>query len=378
MEAIGHVTGGIAHDFNNILTGIMGYLSMAMDRADRLRDERMIGQLRRARHAGLRATELIQQMLTFSRGQRGRRTPLAPAALLCSALKLVRATLPTTISLEIDAREDAPCIVADPVQFEQVLMNLCINGRDAMQGTGTLSISVSGKSFTEGVCSSCQQALSGDYVVLEVADLGPGLDDASSARLFEPFYSTKAPGQGSGMGLATVHGIVHDHGGHILAGNRADGGASFRVLWPRGAEAVATDGIDQTTCADPSGRGVLQGRILLVEDDAMVRDYMHELLHDWGLNVSVFDNPLSALAAPPRIQHDLAILDYTMPHMTGLTLAQRLRERHASLAIVLYSGYPDGLDEQAAAEAGILAVLAKPIDPVDLFRLLETHLPQHH
>lgn len=317
MEAIGHVTGGIAHDFNNILTGIMGYLSMAMERADRLHDERMIGQLRRARHAGLRATELIQQMLTFSRGQRGRRRPLAPAALLRSALKLVRATLPTTISLDIETREDASCIVADPVQFEQVLMNLCINARDAMNGSGTLSISLSAASFAEGVCSSCQQALSGEFVVLEVADRGPGLDEASSARLFEPFYSTKTPGQGSGMGLATVHGIVHDHGGHILAGNRAAGGASFRVLWPLGAEPVGADGYAQAISADVSGRGILQGRVLLVEDDATVREFMSELLHDWGLTVSVFDDPLSALSALPARRHDLAILDYTMPHMTG-------------------------------------------------------------
>jgi PAS domain S-box-containing protein len=377
MEAIGHLTGGVAHDFNNILTGIMGYLGMAEEIAQAGGNTRLQHYLQRARQSGVRATELIQQMLTFSRGRRGDPRVLPPAPLVLDALRLVRATLPSSVvlSTELD-EEDVPAVLFDPVQLEQVLMNLCINARDAMRGQGTIDVRLRPVDLADVVCSSCQKKTSGPYVELAVTDNGPGVPAAILPRMFEPFFTTKAPGQGSGMGLATVHGIVHEHHGHVVVENRATGGVSFRVLLPAlelTAEPAAlqdSDGRDE-----PLADTVLRGRVLLVDDDDAVREFMTDLLQAWGLEVISFDDPLQAHAtAMAGASFDIAILDYTMPHMTGLELARHLHGLHSPPAMFLYSGYADGLEDDEVAAAGIRARLAKPIDAQELYHQLESVL----
>jgi PAS domain S-box-containing protein len=376
MEAIGHLAGGVAHDFNNILTGIMGYLGMAEELA-RGGEPRLQQYLERARHSGVRAAELIQQMLTFSRGQRGRPRPLAPAPLVHEALRLVRASMPATLALAVDIDERVPAVMVDPVQLEQVLMNLCINARDAMGGQGTLEVRLRCVEQARAICSSCHQAADGRHVELSVADSGPGIPDDVLTRMFEPFFTTKGPGHGSGMGLATVHGIVHEYRGHILVANRAGSGASFSILLPALRDCPAPEDVaGRAGSTARAAGGVLRGRVLLVEDDATVRAFMTELLRDWGLEVQEFGSPLDALAAvegaaaPP----DVAILDYTMPGMTGLELARALARSYPALPVVLYSGYADGLAEVNLAEAGVRTLLAKPVDTTQLFRQLEALL----
>ena len=373
MEAIGHLTGGVAHDFNNILTGIMGYLGMAEDIAGDA-DKRLRHYLERARHSGTRATELIQQMLTFSRGQRGHARPFAPAPLVQDALRLVRAAMPATLVLVVDLDESAPAVKVDPVQFEQVLMNLCINGRDAMAGQGTLEIRLRSLDDASAICTACHKVATGPHVELTVADSGPGIPQDVVQRMFEPFFTTKAPGQGSGMGLATVHGIVHECLGHIAVNNRDGGGAEFRVLLPallQQAEAAAGEAAENQW--RQAHGTILQGRVLLVDDDTVARAFMAELLEEWGLEVMAFEDPLAAEAAAERgdAAFAAAILDYTMPHMTGLELARRLREIQPTAPILLYSGYAGGVSEAELAKAGVQALLAKPVDTAALFRHLE-------
>jgi PAS domain S-box-containing protein len=373
MEAIGHLTGGVAHDFNNILTGIMGYLGMAEEIAQASGNARQLQYLQRARHSGVRATDLIQQMLTFSRGRRGDPRVLAPAPLVADALRLVRASIPSSVVLAREFDTAVPAVMFDAVQLEQVLMNLCINGRDAMGGQGALEVQLRCVEEEGVVCTSCRQDVSGRHVELRVADTGPGVPAAVLDRMFEPFFTTKAPGQGSGMGLATVHGIVHEHGGHIVVSNRDTGGACFRVLLP------ALEHDCEATCPGDESAGarvahpVLRGRMLLVDDDDTARDFMTDLLTEWGLEVMAFDSPLAAQAAASGQgpAPDLAILDYTMPHMTGLELAGQLHAAHPRLPILLYSGFADGLMEADLAAAGIVARLAKPVDTMELFRQLE-------
>jgi CheY-like chemotaxis protein len=210
-----------------------------------------------------------------------------------------------------------------------------------------------------------------------VADTGPGVPPMLMHRMFEPFFTTKAPGQGSGMGLATVHGIVHEHGGHIVVENRAAGGACFRVILPP-CDAVAD--VDSAAPCPPGGAradAALRGRVLLVDDDDTARGYMTELLQAWGLEVVAFDDPIPARAAaggaPP---FDVAILDYTMPHMTGLELARDLRSLPQAPMLFLYSGFTGGLDDARLAEAGIRARLSKPVNTAELFRHLEMALGQ--
>jgi len=378
MEAIGHLAGGVAHDFNNILAGIMGYLGMAEDLASGS-DERLLKYLQRARHSGERAAELIQQMLTFSRGQRGHAQVLAPAALVEDGLRLVRAAMPASLVMVVDLDEAAPAVRSDPVQLEQVLMNLCINARDAMAGHGTLEVRLRSMEATGTVCTSCQRVAEGRYVELSVCDSGPGVPAALLPRMFEPFFTTKPQGQGSGMGLATVHGIVHEHGGHLRVENRPGGGAVFRVLMPaveprREAEGRAA----QEGTGDLPGTTAFHGRVLLVDDDRIVREFMTELLESWGLSVTACDRPLEARALAERndIQFDVAICDYIMPEMTGLDLARELRTLRPSLPVLLYSGYADGLADADLAEAGIQVRLAKPVDTLELFAHLERNLRQ--
>jgi PAS domain S-box-containing protein len=375
MEAIGHLAGGVAHDFNNILAGVMGYLGMAEELV-RQDDERLLRYLERARHAGTRAADLIQQMLTFSRGQRGSPRPLAPEPVLRNALNLVRAALPATTLLDVELEPDLPTVMADPVQLEQVLMNLCINARDAMDAQGTLAVRLRHAGAMTGFCTACHQPFAGPHVELEVSDSGPGIPPEVMARVFEPFFTTKAPGQGSGMGLATVHGIVHEHHGHILVDSRAGEGTSFRVLLPalaREAEPQSPPGVDARHARNDGG--VLQGRLLLVEDDPQVRDFLAELLADWGLEVDAFAEPRAALEAlHGRTPYDAALLDYTMPHMTGLQLARALRAHQPALPVILCSGLAAGLDTTELGAAGVMALLGKPVDTAALFGLLEQAL----
>lgn len=374
MEAIGHLAGGIAHDFNNILTGIMGYLVLAEERATASADVMLLRYVERARHAGGRAGQLIQQMLTFSRGRSGNPRLLSLAAVVRDGLRLVRASLPATVVLEVDLDDDLPPARLDPVQMEQVLLNLCINARDAMAGTGQLRLKVSLATFETAACASCQQACSGRYLELLVADSGPGVPEAVMGRMFEPFFSTKGASRGSGMGLATVHGIVHDHAGHVLVHNLPEGGACFRVVLPAMDDATP-EALDLETPDGAAGRShaVLAGRVLLVEDDPTAHELMLDLLQSWGLAVVSYTAPLAALSAlEARPQpFDVAILDHSMPEMTGLLLASKLRALYPDLPMLLYTGYAEGLDDERLSAAGIETLLRKPLDIPALFEQLQ-------
>ncbi|HSQ81560.1 MAG TPA: PAS domain S-box protein [Casimicrobiaceae bacterium] len=210
MEAIGHLTGGIAHDFNNILTGIMGYLTLAGEREAAQTDAKLGRHLQQAQHGATRARELIQQMLTFSRAQKGKPRAVALASLAEEAVKLLGSSLPSSVELRTALETDLPAVLIDPVQVEQILLNLCINARDSMDGAGKIVVGVRLATAENGaVCSSCRQSAAGRYVELYVADTGPGIAPRVLERMFEPFFTTKEVGRGSGMGLATVHGIVH-------------------------------------------------------------------------------------------------------------------------------------------------------------------------
>ncbi|MCL4802070.1 MAG: PAS domain S-box protein, partial [Burkholderiales bacterium] len=340
MEAIGHLTGGIAHDFNNILTSILGYVVLGEERQSELGDAKLGRYLAQARSAAQRARDLIQQMLTFSRGQRGERSVLALPPLVKESVKLLRSTLPASIELETDLPRDVPPVMLDPVQIEQVLLNLCINARDAMGGVGQIKVGVSLVEAPEATCASCRQQVSGRLVELAIEDTGPGIAPDVLERMFEPFFTTKDVGRGSGMGLAMVHGIVHDHGGHIVVDSAPGRGAVFRLRFAP-ADAAASRGARRAAPdADAAmrRRPRLSGRVLVVDDEQMVGEFMAELLGNWGLEVTVKRNPVEAeswLARDPQCV-DLVLTDQTMPKLTGLELAGRLTLMRPDLPVILY------------------------------------------
>lgn len=378
MEAIGHLAGGIAHDFNNLLTGIMGYTTLALERVDGSQDEKLVRYLQRARRSGERARDLIQQLLTFSRGQRGEPRALAMGPLVKETVKLLESMLPSSIEIDAQCEEGLPSIEIDPVHAEQVLVNLCVNARDAMQGRGRLSIALQRFEGQGVACASCRRPISGAFLELAVSDTGAGIEPAVLERMFEPFFSTKGPGKGSGMGLATVHGIVHEYAGHILVDSVIGQGSTLRVLLPlRAEEALPGEGPTEESARARPGNS-LEGRILLVDDEPAVAEFMQDLLESWGLQVQRYHSGVEACAdfskRPEAV--DVAILDQTMPKMTGLESAKRLLERRPDLPVILYTGYGEGLSEEMVARAGLKALLRKPIDEVLLREFLQEILGQ--
>ena len=207
MEAIGHLTGGVAHDFNNILTSILGYVVLARDYVAPQGDQKLDRYLDRAERAGGRARDLIAQMLTFSRGQQGERRDVNAALLVRETVTLLESSFPASTEIAIDLDKDVPVINIDPVHFEQILMNLCINARDAMEGTGDIRISLKHSHRDQLVCSGCRETMRGDYVELAVSDTGPGVDEAIVERIFEPFFYDQGHRQGQRYG--PVHGARH-------------------------------------------------------------------------------------------------------------------------------------------------------------------------
>ena len=372
MEAIGHLAGGIAHDFNNILTSINGYLALAAEREGELPDARLARYIEQARLASGRARDLVTQMLTFARGQRATLRPLSLATLVAELARFLGPTLPSSIAFEVEAAGDPGWVLADPVQVEQVLMNLCINARDAP--AGRIVVAVERFAAADAVCASCRASVAGDFVAVRVSDDGPGMAPAVLERIFEPFFSTKEVGRGSGMGLAMVHGLVHEHRGHILLDTAPGCGASFRVLLPALPDA-ATERGERAACAtdDAASRGArLAGRILLVEDEAMVSGFLRELLDDWGLTVTVAGDGATARErfAEQPAAWDLVLTDHTMPRMTGLELAREVRRLRPALPIVLLTGYAEGLSDEVLRGAGVSLLLHKPVDPGLLFARL--------
>ncbi len=376
MEAIGHLSGGIAHDFNNILTSILGYIVLAQQREAELRDPKLAKYLSHATHSAERARDLIQQMLTFSRGQRGQPRALALTPLVKESVKLLGSVLPSSVEINANLSGDIPAVLLDPVHVEQVLMNLCINARDAMCGVGTIHIELRHAVDADAVCASCHQPIMGAHVELAVRDSGPGVSPDIVDRIFEPFFTTKEIGKGSGMGLATVHGIVHEHGGHIVVETSPGAGAVFRVLFP----ALKAPGSTlEQSIADPRAavRPRLAGRVLVVDDERDVAEFMSDLFETWGLRVTVKTGSLDACKAFADQPHafDLVVTDQTMPKLTGTGLAKYVLSVRPDVPVILYTGYSDSLTEQQIRDCGIRAIVKKPVDVSALFSLVKTLLP---
>jgi CheY-like chemotaxis protein len=264
----------------------------------------------------------------------------------------------------------SPCVAADAVQLEQVLFNLCINARDAIGESGMIKVRLreSAGAFT---CASCRAQLpAAHWIELSVTDNGSGIEADTLERMFEPFYSTKEVGRGSGMGLAMVHGIVHDHGGHVIVEPVPLAGSVFRVLLPPSqAEAPSEPEVVVEAVAERP----LVGRVMVVDDEAMVGDFMAELLDGWGLEVVLQRDPLQALAWLDHSEQtlDLLITDQTMPQLSGLQLAQRAGSLRPGLPVLLYTGNAEGIDAEEAQRHGVCGVLRKPVDAEALQALMQ-------
>jgi PAS domain S-box-containing protein len=375
MEAIGQLTGGIAHDFNNILQGVLGNLVLAEERQEDLADPKLGRYLERAHAASQRARDLIQQMLTFSRGRSGERQPASAAALVEGATRLLRPTLPTSIEVSTDVAPGLPGALLDAVQVEQVILNLCINARDAMQGVGRLTLSARLGAHDGAFCASCRQRFDGRFLEISVSDSGPGIAPEVRERMFDPFFSTKEVGKGSGMGLAMVHGIVHQHGGHVLVDSAPGGGTTFRVLVPA-AEAPVQAAPGRAAGPGRKTREQLSGRVLVADDEEAIRELLGDLLEDWGLDVVACPDGAEArdaFADDPQ-GFDLVLTDQTMPRLTGLQLAKLVTRMRPGIPVILCTGYGEDLKPGDLKAAGVRTLARKPVEPAELRKLLQAAL----
>ncbi len=343
MEAIGTLAGGVAHDFNNIISVISGYAELAAQ--DLPAESTVREDLQQISEASTRAAALVQQLLAFSRRQLLQPRPVNVSSQAKHTVQLLERVLPSHIRLVTSFARDLPPVLVDPVQLEQVLMNLAVNARDAMPEGGTLEI---------------QTALEGDCVLLSVSDTGKGIAPELQPRIFEPFFTTKAPGKGTGLGLATCYGIVKQAGGRIELRSGAKG-CTFRILLPAMQDAAPRIATPTSVAAPPRGTET----ILLAEDEPQVRAATARMLGTLGYRVIAADDGEEALSLARAHKGEIALLvtDVMMPGLRGPELSEKLRQERPAVRTLFISGYADAATLESALRAGAagrLAYLGKP------------------
>lgn len=365
MEAIGTLAGGIAHDFNNILTPIIGYSEIAQIRTSG-QSSALTGDLEEITKAALRAKELVQQILSFSRQAPHERKPLRPHLVVKEAIKLLRASLPSTIEIREAISPDCGAIMADPTQLHQIVMNLCTNAFHAMRTQGgILAVSLKNVVLEEEDRKVLSAEFNpGIYVLLEISDTGSGMDHAILARIFEPYFTTKPQGEGTGLGLSVVHGIVKSHQGQITAYSEPGKGTSFHIYLPRIAETTFIESGTILSESLPSGTE----RILVVDDEPQIARLLRMLLEKLGYRVTDFTNSQEALALFTENPEafDLLITDMTMPVMTGGELARKVLSIRPNMPIILCTGFSELINKEQAKALGIRAYLMKPVSVREL------------
>ncbi len=364
MEAIGTLAGGIAHDFNNILTPILGYTEIALTRIDS--DSPLAKDLQQINTAAVRAKDLVQQILAFSRRGTREKMQVQPHHVVKEALKLLRASLPTTIEFKTEIATNCGAILIDPTQFHQIVMNLCTNAFHAMEADGgVLGVNLSRVSIdAEDNKVASSELLPGDYILLTISDTGCGMDSRTLERIFEPYFTTKSNGKGTGLGLSMVHGIVKSCQGHVSVYSEPSKGTSFHVYLPRMGGEQATQG--GSVLASPLPVGC--GNILVVDDEEIITAMLQAILQGLGYQTTLSNNSLEALSLIEQNPglFDLIITDMTMPHLTGLELAQKILALKANLPIILCTGFSELINKEQARAIGIRAYLTKPVSVREL------------
>ena len=375
MEAIGRLAGGVAHDFNNLLTAIIGYAELIIKRSQQhplIREKSAL-----IRKAGEQAARLTRQLLAFSRKQL-----LQPKVIdLNSLVRDVQALLHRVIGEHFQVRTEPNAadgrIRADPTQLEQVILNLGVNARDAMPNGGVVTIRTSREHLDNKSAKRISRSLrSGDYVVLTVADTGTGMDDETKARIFEPFFTTKGPGQGTGLGLATVYGIVNQSGGGILVDTELGRGTTFRIYLPH--ERRPVDQFKTITIEPPVGTN--SETVLVVEDDEIVRQLVCDVLEDNGYTVLCAEDGPAAIAMANDYGNiiELLVTDVVMPQMNGPELASRLSLSRPELRVLYVSGYSvDDIGEHGVLREDV-ELLQKPFSPQSLLQRVRQVLTENN
>jgi nitrogen-specific signal transduction histidine kinase len=363
LEAIGSLAGGIAHDFNNLLTAILGYCDLALDAIPA--DSKASEDVLEVRRAAQRAAELTHQLLAFSRRQMLKPRVFALAEAVRETEKILRRLISENIALELSVEGNETLVCVDRTQLEQVILNLAVNARDAMPRGGTLRLATGAIELDSPVAAAGSIIAPGRYALLTVTDTGTGIPPEIRDRLFEPFFTTKARGQGTGLGLATVYGIMQQSGGAVQVTSAVGAGTTFILYFPMAdPDGESHDEVDDRHGGDIRG----QGTILLTEDDDAVRAIACETLERAGYRVLPARHGADALAVAESYDDpiDLLVTDVIMPGMNGRELAQTLSRRRTNIRVLFASGYTyNVLAGQDALTPGVM-LLDKPFTPAEL------------
>jgi two-component system, cell cycle sensor histidine kinase and response regulator CckA len=365
MEAIGTLAGGIAHDFNNILGAIIGYSEIALD--DIETDTEAAENLRQVLKAGKRAKELVRQILSFSRLGGEQKVVLKISRTVKEAIRLLRATLPSSIEIVEQYNEKNDYIMGEATRIHQVMLNLCSNAAHAMEENengGTLTIRIERITLDESNIIFYPELKPGNYIRLIVKDNGKGMDPATMERIFDPYFTTKEKGKGTGLGMAVVHGIVRSHSGSINVTSRPGEGSTFEIMLP----AIDSGTEPKELAAEPVAPPGKKERVLLVDDETMLTDMAGQMLRKLDYIVTTVNSPTLALDIFKKNPdgYDLLITDMTMPHMQGDKLAQEIKKIRTDIPIVLCTGYSEQSTITKANAAGINHIILKPLSASQL------------
>jgi len=370
MEAIGTLAGGIAHDFNNILSAIIGYTELAMAQIGV--GSSVLPRLQEVLRAGYRAKNLVRQILTFSRQDDSGKKVMYLQPIVEEALNLLRASLPSTVSLHAELQPNSAPALADATQIHQVVMNLGANAEYAMRAKGgRLVVKLDEVEVDEATASLVQGLHVGPYIRLQVSDSGQGMSPSVKKRIFDPFFTTKDVGEGTGMGLSVIHGVVTSHGGAIRIESQEGVGTTFTIFFPCSPVPVVGQ---QVPSAPSSYCG--KGTVMFVDDEVSIVKWAKDMLEEMGYMVVVFTNGPEALQAfkqePDRF--DVLVTDQTMPGMTGELLARQVMSLRLGFPVILCSGFSYTMNEEKALAIGLSAYLTKPVSMSDMAQALQAAL----
>jgi len=355
MEAIGTLAGGIAHDFNNILSSVIGYTELALD--NEKRGSFQYNNLQEVLSAGNRAKDLVKQILTFSRQADQKQKPIQVKPLVKEALRMLRASIPSTVEIEQYVQSDA-LVMGDPTQIHQILMNLCTNAAHAMEDKGgLLTVSLLDAELDSDFISRHPDLKPGPHIKLTVTDTGHGISPDVMEKIFDPFFTTKEKGKGTGLGLSVVHGIVLSHGGDIYLYSEPGKGSTFEVCLP----VIESRFKPKERAERPIPTG--NERILYIDDEPVITNLGKRILESLGYGVVARNSCIEALELfkEKKDHFDIVITDMTMPHMTGEKLAEKLMQIRPDIPVILCTGFSFMIDEQKALNMGIRAFISKPM-----------------
>lgn len=374
MESIGRLVSGIAHDLGNLLVPISLGVKVLQQRFSD--DEKASRTLSVIQNSAERGSDMVDQVLAFARGVEGERVALQLNTIIDDVQNITEETFPEEVDVEVAVEEDLQQIVGDATQIQQVLMNLCVNARDAMPNGGTLTVEARNVDFTEREARRNIEAEPGDYVCIEVRDTGTGMPDDVADKIFEPFFTTKEEGEGTGLGLSTAYSIIQSHDGFMDVESEEGEGTTFWIYLPAADEDVTVEAQSTTNGEAEHERPSFDGsgtQVLVVDDEEFVLESAQQTLEATGYTVRTALDAAAALRVVEKEAIDLVITDLRMPEMSGLDLIRRLRKQDRSLPIVAASGVADGRTEEAL-DAGAQTFLAKPFTAENLEAALQEAL----